>query len=72
VRDFLDWIVRGKKTHPQTGPRLVAAHIKEHGRRKLLVFALTRTGEFIFPVAEAFLRALEPTSSGFQCKVETS
>lgn len=40
VRDFPDWIIRGGKTHPKCRSHLlVAAHIKEHGR-KVSLFAL--------------------------------
>lgn len=38
-RDFPDWFLWSGKTYPKPGPHLlVSAHIKGHGRRKLLPF----------------------------------
>lgn len=35
--DFLNQIIFSKEKYPKTGPHLVAAHIKGHGRRRILL-----------------------------------
>lgn len=35
---FLDWIIWSEKNHFKSGSHLVAAHIKEHGIRKIFIF----------------------------------
>ena len=56
--DFLVWIICSGKTHPLSGPHLVAVQVKAYERRGLFAFCLlflTLTGKFIYPIIEAFL-----------------